>query len=278
LKTFLEKARTHGRFRNAATKLEWAKRHIQQLDSQSTEFLDSHWEFRLRRSTAPIGGTLLTFKPVRPVPLRFGLMVGDVANNLRSALDHIVWVVTAPHCPEEKHKFIQYPLVEKGKSLRKEIKDRLVHLAGSEPERIVKLDRDDLAGLERLNNEDKHRLITVLGHVAEIRGLRGEEGNPHRPYVPFNDLKMGPDLGYVRDLSIGGLGGIKADRDGVVDQNQFDMTIQLVFADGGPFARLPVVATLIGLAETVEKVLVEFHSAFPSMFASGYFADNPDPL
>src|SRR6266404_5465520 len=205
LKTFLERARIHGRFRDAAAKLEWAKRRIQELDLQSTEYLRSHWVFYERRSTGPLHERLLSIRYTKPVPLRFGLMIGDVANNLRSALDHMVWEVVGPYKPKNA-KAVQFPFAERPQDLSKKIKTHFIYLAGPEAERIVGLHQGDLFGLDQLNNKDKHRLITVLGDVAEIRGLKGEEGNPHKPYVRFEGLNMSHAPGDVRDLMLGGFG------------------------------------------------------------------------
>jgi hypothetical protein len=46
--TLLETARIQGIFRSAAAKLEWANRHIAELERQSSDYLDQHWRFRLR--------------------------------------------------------------------------------------------------------------------------------------------------------------------------------------------------------------------------------------
>src|SRR6266403_2812069 len=94
--TLLETARIQGIFRSAAAKLEWANRHIAELERQSSDYLNEHWHFRLRTG-APLGTPVLYFDAPPRVPLRFGLMVGDAANNMRSTLDHIVWEVVSPH-------------------------------------------------------------------------------------------------------------------------------------------------------------------------------------
>jgi hypothetical protein len=96
-RTFLEMVRVEGIFESAAAKLEWANRHIAELDRQSSEHLNAKWSFRLQ--AAPLGGARMLFNAPYRVPLRFGLMIGDIANNLRSTLDHIVWKVARRTSP-----------------------------------------------------------------------------------------------------------------------------------------------------------------------------------
>jgi hypothetical protein len=261
----LETARIQGIFRSAAAKLEWANLHIAELERQSSDYLNEHWRFRLRTS-APLGSLLLEFDAPYRVPLRFGLMVGDAANNLRSTLDHIVWKVVSPHVPEEQHRSIHYPFAGKG---------RLVSKAGHAAVRIVEHHASRIEGLDLLNNEDKHRLTTQLSQVADIRGFFTQRPPPN-DYVETNGLlRMGPD--HRRSLHLSGY-PVKVDRNGVVDRSKIDMTIQLIFGADGPFEGQPVVSTLKRLAENSEAIVADFCKAFPSMFSPLYFADSEDPL
>jgi hypothetical protein len=270
--TLLETARIEGIFRSAAAELEWANRHIAQLERQSSDYLKAHWRFRLRTS-APLGSLLLEFDAPDRVPLRFGLMVGDAANNLRSTLDHIVWKVVSPHVPEKQHGSVQYPFAGKG-NIRDAIKNRLLGEAGDTAVKIVEHHASRIEGLDRLNNDDKHRLIPTLSQVADIRGFLSGRPPPN-DYVATNGLQMGPD--HLRSLHVSGF-PIKVDRNGVVDRSKIDMTIQLIFCADGPFSGQPVVPTLKRLAENSEAIVADFCKAFPSMFSSLYFADIEDPL
>ncbi|WP_025036387.1 hypothetical protein [Bradyrhizobium sp. DOA9] len=168
-RTFLEMVRVEGIFQSAAAKLEWANRHIAELDRQSSEHLKATCTFRLQRSGLA-GGTRMLFNAPYSVPLRFGLMIGDVANNLRSTLDHIAWKVTSRHVPDENlQRKIQYPFPGKN-GLQQAIKSTFLIRAGDEAVKIVEKYSDAINGLDQLNNGDKHRLTTPLSQVAEIRG------------------------------------------------------------------------------------------------------------
>jgi hypothetical protein len=247
--TLLETARIQGIFRSAAAKLEWANRHIAELERQSSDYLKAHWRFRLRTG-APLRELVLEFDAPYRVPLRFGLMVGDAANNLRSTLDHIVWKVVSPHVPEKQHRNVQYPFAGKG-DICDAIKKGLVGEAGDTAVKIVEHHASRIEGRDRLNNDDKHRLIPTLSQVADIRGfLRGRP--PPNDYVATNGVQMGPD--HLRSLGVSGF-PIKADRNGAVDVSKIDMTIQLIFGADGPFSGQPVVPTLNCLAENSERSL-----------------------
>jgi hypothetical protein len=259
--TLLETARIQGIFRSAAAKLEWANRHIAELERQSSDYLKAHWRFRLRTG-APLRELVLEFDAPYRVPLRFGLMVGDAANNLRSTLDHIVWKVVSPHVPEKQHRNVQYPFAGKG-DICDAIKKGLVGEAGDTAVKIVEHHASRIEGRDRLNNDDKHRLIPTLSQVADIRGfLRGRP--PPNDYVATNGVQMGPD--HLRSLGVSGF-PIKVDRNGAVEVSKIDMTIQLIFGADGPFSGQPVVPTLKRLAENSEAIVADFCKAFPSMLS-----------
>ncbi|MGY4199284.1 hypothetical protein [Bradyrhizobium sp. USDA 4520] len=278
-RSFLEMTRVEGIFQSAAAKLEWANGHIAELDRQASEHLKSTWSFQLYAS--PIGGTRLRFNAPHDVRLRFGLMVGDVANNLRSTLDHIVWTVTSPRVREEKLppekeeaalRKIQYPFPGKA-GLQKAIENTGVIKAGDEAVRIVEKYADAISGLDRLNNDDKHRLTTPLSQVAEIRGF-SRKASPPDDYVPTNRLLMGPL--HVRDILTGGF-PINMDNTGGVDISNFDMTLHLIFVDG-PCPGQPVVGYLRHLSQTAEEIVAGFCRTFPGMFSPHYFEGDEDPL
>jgi hypothetical protein len=211
--TVLETARIQGIFRSAAAKLEWANRHIADLEQQSSDYLNEKWRFRLR-TRAPLRELVLEFDAPYGVPLRFGLMVGDAANNLRSTLDHIVWKVVSPHVPEKQHRNVQYPFAGKG-DICDAIKKALVDKAGEAAVKIVEHHASRIEGLDRLNNDDKHRLIPTLSQVADIRGFLSGRPPPN-DYVATNGLQMGPD--HLRSLGVAGF-PIKFDRNGAVDRS-----------------------------------------------------------
>jgi hypothetical protein len=136
-------------------------------------------------------------------------MIGDVANNLRSTLDHIAWKVASPHVPEEDQRKIQYPFAGKS-GIRKAIERTFRDRAGGEAVRIVEKYADAISGLDQINNGDKHRLTTPLSQVAEIRGF-SRKSPPPRDYVPTSGLLMGPL--HERDILTGGF-PISIDRTG----------------------------------------------------------------
>ncbi|MGY2804235.1 hypothetical protein [Bradyrhizobium sp. USDA 4506] len=278
-RTFLEMTRVEGIFQSAAAKLEWANRHIAEFDRHSSEHLKSTWSFLLY--AAPIGGTRLRFNARHDVPLRFGLMVGDVANNLRSTLDHIVWTVTSPRVREEKLppdkeevalKNIQYPFSGKA-GLQRAIERTGLNKAGDEAVRIIEKYADAISGLDRLNNDDKHRLTTPLSQVAEIRGF-ARKAPPPDDYVPTNRLLMGPL--HVRDILTGGF-PINVNNSGGVDISNFDMTLHLIFVDG-PCRGQPVVGYLRHLSQTAEEIVTQFCKAFPGTLSPHYFEGSEDPM
>jgi hypothetical protein len=263
------------RFLNAEGKLEWAKQHINQLDRYTSEFL---------RDRLKLLGYYGTFNQLemrveyeKSLPFNFGLMIGDIANALRGALDHIMWELIEPNLAlgdEKSRRRVAYPFADDAARFETRIKDGLIQLAGPEAIRVISKSRpyaggDDLLyGLSILNNWDKHRIVLAVGDYVHIHGLKADEAK-RRPYIAFHDLKMGHGPKYVRDIEYHW--GSAVATDGTVDKDQFDMTFHIVFGEGQPFAGLSVLPTMVALVGTVQGILDDFDDAFPSRYSPEYF-------
>jgi hypothetical protein len=119
----------------------------------------------------------------RRIPRRFGLMVGDVVHNLRTALDHLAWqlaIIGSGPGPRT-----QFPIFEDADEFRKYEKALLHGIAEGDRARIrglqpyeirvptaivrdLELNRM-LMILGRLDNVDKHSIILPAITVAQFR-------------------------------------------------------------------------------------------------------------
>jgi hypothetical protein len=256
-------------FHMARAKLEWVKHHIDQLNIQAAAYLGERLKLHIGYDYR--GDQLLKVKYHGEMPYSFGLMIGDIANNLRACLDYIIWELVAPNNPKRPNN-ICFPFPKKFEGLEREIKDGLEHLAGPHAERIIREAKpypggdDELYGLHRLTRLDKHRIITLVSDYVRVHALKGQEGNPFKPRVEFNNLRMGHGPNLMRDIHISGMQGLEIRRDGSVDQNQFDVTFHIVFEERMPLAGLSVLPTMIGLVKKVEGLLAQFDAAYPSRF------------
>src|SRR5436305_1101517 len=68
---------------------------------------------------------------VAPVPTRWGLILGDIANNYRSAIDHLAWaLVSRGRTPpavltDDQRSAVQFPITQGRRQFNKSLKRRL---------------------------------------------------------------------------------------------------------------------------------------------------------
>ena len=261
------------RFPSAFAKLQWAKRHIEQLDSQSNAYLRERLKLTVQDSMRQ---RVMTVTYQGELPTNFGLMIGDVATNLRATLDHIIWYLVSPHLTaDDRQEDVSFPFPRTKDRLEKAIKNALINRAGPRAADIIRDIQpypngdDDLWNLNKLANSDKHRIIAIVSDYFQLHSVRRKEGDRREP-TEFNDLKMGHGPGLLRDLHINGT-GINVGPNGNVDHAQLDMTFHIKFSEGHLFSGLTVVPTLTTLANKVEIILAKFDEAYPSLLAPQYF-------
>lgn len=118
-----------------------------------------------------------------PIPLRFPVRVGEIAHDLRSALDHLVWreavELIGYKAADKKGSRLAFPILRSRVAFRKsEVKGWVNPDAWTIIERYQPYDRGkpkrskDLSLLHWINRVDKHRLLhggTVhLGHFNPV--------------------------------------------------------------------------------------------------------------
>lgn len=81
-----------------------ATQHIKSLESELQGYFQSNPGKMMRQPHTCENEGVFRFVPSGPIPARFGLIVGDVLQNLRSSLDYLVWelVLAANNQPSEK--------------------------------------------------------------------------------------------------------------------------------------------------------------------------------
>jgi hypothetical protein len=239
--------RLTNRFPSADAKLQWAKRLIDQLDSQSDAYLRERLKFTVHEDF--LRQPVMTMTYQGELPANFGLMIGDVVTNLRATLDHIIWYLVSPHLTaNDREMNVRFPFPRLKSGLNRAIKDALIDRGGSDAARLIREIEpypggdDELCTLNDLANMDKHRIIAIVSDYAHLHGLKGAAGDSGNPVV-FNNLRMGHAPGLARHIHISGI-GVRVGQHGSVDHNQFDMSFHLA----------------------------KFDEAYPSQFAPGYFA------
>lgn len=142
-------------------------------------------------------------------PPRFGVILGDVLHNLRSALDHLIWQVTLLDGGKPDSR-TQFPIVRESKAEFDRVAQRCI--PGLTPEHRAVVDyaqpyhagknahRHPLAVLSALSNMDKHRLVNptysfIEGDAAEaLKRLAANWESLNAPQVEFFLAKEGQRL------------------------------------------------------------------------------------
>lgn len=132
---------------------------------------------------------VLKFREKIPVPVAIPLIIGDALQNLRSALDYLVWelVLAANNKPGDKH---QFPICDSIEAFEDQL--RRHRLDGVAPEAVAEIkglqpyhcgqdkEKAPIRVLETLTNINKHRriLLAVLAaHHARTEFIGTQTGH-----------------------------------------------------------------------------------------------------
>jgi hypothetical protein len=180
-------------------KIERAYEHLHALQSEVVTWVE-RYPYGIRTEVHDEGrlhtATLEVYR--RPDSARFGLLIGDCAQNLRSALDHLVFAVASDSLTDERLAEVEdslaFPIcttlgawntaLERGRleglseGVRAEIERRQPYHAGNPTEHW-------LYALHWLNNRDKHRVLHAIAAFPEPAAVE------FMPELP------GPNEGFV---------------------------------------------------------------------------------
>jgi hypothetical protein len=152
-----------------------AAQHIESLKSELEGYFKGNPGKMVRQPHTSENEALFRFIPDGPIPARFGLIVGDVLQNLRSSLDYLVWelVLAANSQPTEKSMF---PICSTVEFFEEQI--RRHRLDGVSPDAIAEIksvqpyhlgqdfNKSILWALDELANINKHRRILLTNLMA----------------------------------------------------------------------------------------------------------------
>lgn len=287
-------------------KIERAREQISALDADVRQFLEDGPYVIRAAYDEKSGEDLYRAQVVRVPPPRISVVVGEIVHDLRSALDHLAWQLTRA---DKRTNYTGFPIFSSpwGPGEKSEAQF-LAHVDGMSEEVVAvirglqpsqpgaPLNKDhSLLRLHRMNIEDKHHLLNVIGGAAAQRRMTvGGGGGAGLVSVPWPWSWGMPSI----DVFGGVLGGqavapdyerpdrLKvyipaADRvvrligppmpphafdDGTVLTRvlrtpqtdvkvEAEFTFSLVFSQSGPGNGAPVVSTLLMLADAAEETV-----------------------
>jgi hypothetical protein len=154
-------------------KLDWAEKHLNALSEEMRGFMEREGETFTVEYDATENAHLVRVEEKREIPREWGLALGDVVHNIRSALDHLVYQLVGL-AQAKAHTSHQFPIVDHpndwmGKVVDPPLQGRRGQLDFIDPGLVAMIEAlqpyKPTTGLPRLtiirrfSNTDKHRLI-----------------------------------------------------------------------------------------------------------------------
>jgi len=224
-----------------------ANKQLKALNQAVRRFVGSH-AYQLRKSTVTEDGKkygIIYVDSCKPIPDDIPLLVEDVCNSLRSALDHIMWRVWRKEDPD-LHGPMCFPICDTASWFEIAAPK---HIGGLPPDQQAMFEsvqpyyrgNNYLSVLRELNKADKQRLTPVVSTTSiidqlKLRGMISPAGkfriitDPSKPPV----LEVGAEL--VR-----------------VDLEEFvgDIDVDRKFKYWQVFGRSPKIAEGLGVVSTL---------------------------
>jgi hypothetical protein len=191
-------------------KLDRAREHVRSLADAQVDYFGTDQRtrpFDVDHHFDP-GTNLYSFigRVTREPPPRIGTIIGDIAHNLRSALDYLVWELVLAHAgdPEQLGKPLpEFPICMTTETWERVLRTRIRNVSPQAAARLrdfqpfatdsVQLAEAPLRRLDLLCNHDKHRSITVA--TAAIRAVH--DGITYVRSPASADVRLVP----VRDVA-----------------------------------------------------------------------------
>ena len=186
-------------------KIARAKEHLETIETEAKNHLEAKPHQIVQHIDPSTGWNVLRPRPMSPLPLRWGVVAGDLVHDLRSALDHLIWqlVLASGAIPDEMN---QFPIFSTGRVEKSQASNRrrrwsdYLHGVPAEATAVIKAlqpyrrrMRVLYVPLERLaefSNTDKHRTLVpsaavmVPWHDMEFRFIQVPEGTRLAEVIP----------------------------------------------------------------------------------------------
>lgn len=259
-------------------KLDWARQHLEAFRSDMRAFLERS-PHAMTCHFDPARAKYVVYLYVRePVPSHFASRVGDIAHNVRSALDSLTYALACKalgRIPTGREvKQIQFVIVDDQADWGGECGRRLAHVAPEARAVIERLQpynnrpepkwQHVLSTLRDLSNIDKHRHLIIVGHAALDAGVTVRASGP-----PLGDTLIGTVSGWsgpfeneteIATFDFAGRDGIDLPREEHPEMEvKGQITFDVAFGDGPPGYGSSVTRFCAGAISYAEKI------AFPAL-------------
>lgn len=234
--------------RSPFLKVKWAKDRISDLESKRAAFVANRY-VGVPKFNAEANTTEFVLGAIPDISPEISLIVGDIAHNLRTALDHLACELARSVGVADPKGY--FPICE---SLDVYKRDSAGKTKGIPPEAKDLIDRigpygghnDFLWGLHELDRIDKHRLVLTI--TAKTGGWSATLDGTNRAYnfAFSSELKSGTIIGEVG-------GNHESDK-------RMDVTPDIAFGEPEVLAGEALFPTLPVTANLVEEIIARFGS------------------
>ncbi len=258
-------------------KVDRADKHILDLTAEFLRFLGEGGPYEtFFEDNTDTGERTYYLRVRKETPPQFSALIGDIAQNLRSSLDHLAWylVQSSPVTPKAKDKDIYFPIFE---TAREYNDGKMKKIQGMTDAAIMAIDRIEpyyrpdgspigsgigngvhLFMLHEINKLDKHRLLVpiwgnMVSHtITRTKRIEMDEviraalaNQPGKVFLAANSgpLKDGSELGTFP-----------------ISDVDDDMTFNFHIAFGEPkwFRGKEVLTSLAAIHKQVREIMIRF--------------------
>lgn len=243
-------------------KFHWAKKHLETLNEASGGFFELEGQSLAlkvdQQVSADTAVVLVAPAEVPDVPIRCALMVGDILQNLRATLDHMVWdLVTLVNRRPARPKQVQFPMASSARDWGDRLEDRLPHIPMGQRAIIREYQPyrrgDGPRNIRRLRNfsdHDKHRVLmpTFFAPTARNFTVHTNWMVARMDYLVKDGARLKRGAQFLRAELLRG-----PSRDACQVYVEGNTTVHPAFRQG-----LLVLPTLYEIRETVLEILMRF--------------------
>lgn len=259
-------------------KVERAYEHIIYLNAEILRFtVQGHPYETFHEDDLNRGERTYYLRVLKEIPPQFSALIGDIAQNLRSSLDHLAWhlVKSSPVTPKARDSDIYFPIFETAREYRTKKMRKIRGMSDAAIKAIDSIEpyyRPDGPGpgigqgarlfwLHEINRLDKHRLLvptwTIMVSHTIMRTKRVEMAdviraalgnNPGPVFVAANAVTSGPLKDGSKLLTL------------PISEVEENMTFNVRISLGEPkwVCGKDVSTTLAAMHKSVEKIMISF--------------------
>lgn len=239
-------------------KLHWARHHLDRFKAEVQSFVESKPYGTTLQHNKDTGMWDARMVVLAPLQDSLNLIIGDIVQNMRSALNTLTYALTLKHSPGWGNlDAVQFPIFSDEDAFDK---GRAKNIGGIAPkaQTLIKMFQcfygpnpkkyGPLIALQHLSNVDKHKRLVLTQAV----GVPTRIETPGYRIAAIRMVAKGTPV--IHGTVVASLLIPDAPPDAVV-QMHGDFAVDIAFADEGPCFRLPVLGTLDVIQNFIRQVI-----------------------